>query len=313
MSEMEHDVSAQRAKTEHLDGACRCLSDQNWSQGQVITRKDQRIKELKEEMLAVKASIEDQQVNHCSLNITVVDLQGRVGDLENRIEWINGLHNEHSTSLDDFSVRLDNTKETLEEFEGNWKKYNQDQKWNILMAHINSQHRYVLQRKLDMVELKVSNVEELLMREIHCSHCPSGDGETIGNIPCEVSGWEPQYQPDFHLSEYDVEDCIREDEAETSWRMWGEEEEIEEEPIVIGTPISIISQEGILRPILPLDMDLGEPEVIGSPESTQATSVPDKKVVPLPVVRGVVQSSHGQRYSPYATPPSASSTWTSAH
>ena len=36
MAEMSHNVSAQRAKTERLEGAACRLSDQNWSQGQEL-------------------------------------------------------------------------------------------------------------------------------------------------------------------------------------------------------------------------------------------------------------------------------------
>ena len=59
MAEMSHDISAQCAETEYLDTAVHHLADQNWSQGQDLASKDQYIKELKEEMLAVKAGLED--------------------------------------------------------------------------------------------------------------------------------------------------------------------------------------------------------------------------------------------------------------
>ena len=118
MAEMSHDVSAQRAETEHLEGAVRRLANQNWLQGQELARKDVWIKELEEEMLAVKARLKDQRVNHCALDITVVEVQEQVKDLESCVEWINKLHNCHSETLDDFSVHIDNTEETLEEFEG---------------------------------------------------------------------------------------------------------------------------------------------------------------------------------------------------
>ena len=75
MAEMSHDVSAQRAETERLEGAVHCLADQNWSQGQELARKDVWIKELEEEMLSVKARLEDQRVNHCALDITIVEIQ----------------------------------------------------------------------------------------------------------------------------------------------------------------------------------------------------------------------------------------------
>ena len=191
MAEMSHNISAQHAKTKHLNTAVCHLADKNWLQGQDLACKDQHIKELEEEMLAVKAGLEDQQVNHCALDITVVEVQEWVKDLESCVEWTNNLHNTHSGSLEDFSICLDNAKETLEEFEGNWRKYDQDQKWNIMMAHLNSQHRYVLQRKLDIVATQVGNVEETLMREVHCSHCPHGDGESIGDLPHDPSGWAP--------------------------------------------------------------------------------------------------------------------------
>ena len=81
MAEMSHDVSAQRAENERLDAAVCCLVDQNWSQGQELARKDVRIKELEEEMLAIKAGLEDQRVNHCALDITIVEVQEWVKDL----------------------------------------------------------------------------------------------------------------------------------------------------------------------------------------------------------------------------------------
>ena len=59
MAEMSHDVSAQRAETECLNTMVCRLANQNWSQGQDLACKDQRIKEL-EEMLSVKAGLEDQ-------------------------------------------------------------------------------------------------------------------------------------------------------------------------------------------------------------------------------------------------------------
>ena len=62
MVEMSHNVSAQRAETEHLKGVVHRLADQNWLQGQELACKDVRIKELEEEMLVVKAGLEDQQV-----------------------------------------------------------------------------------------------------------------------------------------------------------------------------------------------------------------------------------------------------------
>ena len=86
MAEMSHDVSAQHAENEHLDAAVCHLADQNWSQGQELVHKDVRIKELETEMLAVKAGLEDQQVNHCALNIAVVEVQERVKDLESHVE-----------------------------------------------------------------------------------------------------------------------------------------------------------------------------------------------------------------------------------
>ena len=106
MVEMSHNVSAQRAETERLEGAVRRLADKNWPQGQELTCKDVRIKELKEEMLAVKAGLEDQRVNHCALNITIIEVQERVKDLESHVEWINKLHNCHSETLDNFSIRI---------------------------------------------------------------------------------------------------------------------------------------------------------------------------------------------------------------
>ena len=65
-------------------------------------------------------------------------------------------------------------------------------------------------------------------------------------------------------------------------------------PIIIGSPASIISQEGSLHPVSLLDLDSGESEIVGSLESTQATSVPDENVVPLPVVCGVIWSSFNE-------------------
>ena len=84
MAEMSHDVSAQRAENKRLDTAVRRLADQNWSQGQELVRKDVHIKELETEMLAVKAGLEDQRVNHCALDIAIVEVQERVKDLESR-------------------------------------------------------------------------------------------------------------------------------------------------------------------------------------------------------------------------------------
>ena len=248
--------------------------------------------------MAVKAGLEDHCVNHYALDIIVIKVQEQVKDLESWVKWINNLYNTHSASLDNFSICINNTKETLEEFEGNWRKYDQDQKWNILMAHLNCQCRYILQRKLDMVETKVSNIEETLMREIHCLQSLCGDGETIGNLPYDPSGWEPCYQSDYHLSEVDVEDCIREDEAEVLWRIWVFEEETKEVPIIIRSLASIISQENGLRLVSSLDLDSGESEIAGSPVSTLATSVPDKNIIPLPVVHGVICTSFNGRHHP---------------
>ena len=95
--------------------------------------------------------------------------------------------------------------------------------------------------------------------------------------------------------------------------MWGFEEETKEVPVVIGSPSSIISQEVGLHLVSPLDLDSGELEAIRSPVSTLATSVPDKNVIPLPVVRGVIRTSFNGRHHPYPTPPPASSKWDSAH
>ena len=95
--------------------------------------------------------------------------------------------------------------------------------------------------------------------------------------------------------------------------MWGFDEETKEVPIVIGSPSSIILQEVGLRPVSPLDLDSGESEAPGSPVSTIATSVPDKNVIPLPVVRGVVHTSFNGRHHPYPTPPPATSDWDTAH
>ena len=313
MAEMSHDVSAQHAKTERLEGAVHRLANQNWSQGQELACKDVRIKELEEEMLAVKAGLKDQRVNHCSLDIVVIEVQERVKDLESHVEWINKLHNCHSETLDDFSICIDNTEETLEEFEGNWWKYDGDQRWNVMMMHLGSQRRYVTDRKLEIVATQISDVKETLMREIHCSHCPHGDGESIGDIHRGPSGWAPCYQSKYRLSEVNGENAIREDEAEVSQRMWGFDEETEEVPIVVGSPSSIISQEVGLRLVSPLDLDSGESETPGSPVSTIATLVPDKNVVPLPVVRGVVRTPFNGRHHPYPTPPPASSEWDTAH
>ena len=291
----------------------RRLADQNWSQEQELVCKDVWIKELEEEMLAVKAGLEDQRVNHCSLDIAVVEVQERVKDLESRVEWINKLHNCHSKSLDNFSIHIDNTEETLKEFEGNWWKYDGDQWWNIMMMHLGSQRHYVLGRKLEIVTTQISDVEETLMREIHCLHCPRGDGESIGNLHRDPSGWAPCYQSEYHLTEADAKDCVREEEAEVSRRMWGFEEETKEVPIVVGSPSSVISQEVSLCPVLPLDLDSGESEAVGSPASTIATSIPDENVVPHPVVHGTIHTSFNGRHHPYPTPPPATSSWDTAH
>jgi hypothetical protein len=307
MSEMAHDVSAQRVEAERLDGAVRRLSDQSWSQGQTIARQDQRIKELEGEVLSLKAGAEDQRVNHCALDVAVIGVQERVKDLEKRCDWIQGLHDDHDASLEDFSVRLDNAEEVLEKQEEDWKKYDRDQKWNIIMAQSGSQRHHFLRRKVEQLAFSVSDVEETLMREIHCSHCLCGDGETIGNLPRDVSGWEPRYQSEIRISDDEIADCVRADEAIVAREMWdGDIDDME--PIEFRSPDSLISQEDLLRPITPLELD-GP----GSPESTQATSVPDENVVPLPVVRGVARSARRQRHSPYPTPPPASSSWSSAY
>ena len=222
-------------------------------------------------------------------------------------------HNTHSESMDDFSICLNNAKETLEEFEGNWRKYDRDQKWNVMMMHLNSQCHYVLQHKLEIMAIQVSDVEETLMREIHCSHCPHGDGESISNIPCNPSGWAPRYQSEYRLLEEDTEDCVRRDKAKASLRMWGFEEETEEVPIVVRLPASTISQEVGLCSVSPLDLDLGELEAIGSPVFTSATSVLDENIIPLPVVHGVICTSFNGRHHPYPTPPPATSDWTLAY
>ena len=70
----------------------------------------------------MKAGLKDQRVNHCALDITVVEVQERVKDLESHIEWINNLHNTHSALLDDFSICINNAEEMLEKFEGNLRK-----------------------------------------------------------------------------------------------------------------------------------------------------------------------------------------------
>ena len=182
-----------------------------------------------------------------------------------------------------------------------------------MMMHLGSQRRYITDRKLEIVVTQISNGEETLMREIHCSHCPCGDGESIGNIHRGPSGWAPRYQSEYRLSEVNSENAIREDEAEVSRRMWGFDEETEEVPIVIGSPSSIISQEVGLRPVSPLELDSGESEAPRSPVSTIATSVPDKNVVPLPVVCGVVCTFFNGRHHPYPTLPPATSDWDTAH
>ena len=140
--------------------------------------------------------------------------------------------------MDNFSICLDNAEETLEEFEGNWRKYDGDQKWNVMMMHLGSQHHYVLECKLEIVAIQISDVKETLMREIHCLHCPCRDGESISNIPHNPSGWAPQYQSKYRLSEEDAEDCVRRDKAKVSLRMWGFEEETEEVPVVVSLPSS---------------------------------------------------------------------------
>ena len=151
------------------------------------------------------------------------------------------------------------------------------------------------------------------MREIHCSHCLCGSGEPIGSLPCEPSRWEPQYQSNYRLLEIDVEDCVREDKAEVSQRMWGFEDETEEVPIVIGSPASVISQEVDLHPVSPLDLDSGESEAVGNPASTLATSILDKNIIPLPVERGAIHTSFSGRHHPYSSLPPATFEWTSAH
>ena len=210
MAEMSHDVSAQRAETERLEGAVCRLADQNWSQGQELARKDVHIKELKEEMLVVKAGLEDQRVNHCALDISVVEVQERVKDLESHIKWINKLHNCCSETLEDFSIHINNAEETLKEFEKNWRKYDGDQKWNVMMMHLGSQRHYITDCKLEIVATQISDIKETLMREIHCSHCPHGDGESIGNIHRGPSGWAPCYQSEYRLSKVNAEITIRE-------------------------------------------------------------------------------------------------------
>ena len=181
------------------------------------------------------------------------------------------------------------------------------------MANLNSQHHYMLQHKLDIVAMQVEDVKETLMKEIHCSHCLCRSGEPISGLPCEPSGWAPQYQSNYHLSEINAEDCVREDKAEVSQRMWGFEDETEEVPIIMGSPASIISQEAGLHPVSPLDLGLGELEAVRSLVSTLATSVPDEHIIPLPVLCGVIHTSFNGRHHPYPTLPPATSKWTSAH
>ena len=85
-----------------------------------------------------------------------------------------------------------------------------------MMMHLGSQRHYVTDRKLEIVATQISDVEETLMREIHCSHCPRGDGENIGNIHRGPSGWAPRYQSKYRMSEVDAEIAVREDEGKVS-------------------------------------------------------------------------------------------------
>ena len=176
-------------------------------------------------------------------------------------------------------------------------RYNEDQKWNVAMAHLQSQCCQTFQQFLEQMWVKVGDMEDELQRESHCYRCPCQDGEkTLQDVPCGPSGWEPWVQDEVIMSSQDLVDAIHVDEAIMAHCLWGDEDEMEL-PIALTNPI-LISEYDVPYPASPSSD--GESEVSEvRPTSTAATLVPDENIIPLPVVHGVPQSSPLLCHLPY--------------
>ena len=93
-----------------------------------------------------------------------------------------------------------------------WDHYNQDQKWNVIMAHFMSQHTHAHYQRLHLLDLQLGDIEDTLRQEIHCFHCPHPDGVVLKDMEYRPTGWGERHLANWRLSEEEIEAQVWEDE-----------------------------------------------------------------------------------------------------
>ena len=290
---MEWDVAAQRAENDQLSAVMAKLIDRNWSQDKKLDNTLDCVRELEGRVKATKDLLKESHINQTVLDVEVIKLQQQVTELESEVEWVKGITDMHSESFDNFGAQV----EELESFAKRQEAYNARN--NKMTCGLSGCLLWSF-RHCESLGVQISDLEEEAQLESHCSHCPSLESE-VGWGP---SGWTARTDTIQWLTPEDVERALREDEEMVEMRMCQEgvetESELSEEAYKLVSPAAIRSMS--LCPVSPLE----ESEVEGASISTHETTPgPDENVVPLPVVRGVIQTASCVRPGPYSVPASA--------
>jgi len=289
MTTMEWDLVAQHAENDRLSAAMAKLIDRNWSQDKKLDNALDRIRELENRVKATEDLLKESHLNQTALDVEVIGLQQRVTELESEMKWTKGITDQHSESFDDFGAQV----KELESFAERQEAYNQ---CNNEMTRGLSGRLLWSFRHRESLAVRISDLEEEVQLESHCSHCPASELE----IERGPLGWTARTDTIQWPTHGDVERAIQEDEEMVEMRMRQMEEEIEseisEEAYELASPATTRSMS--LRPVLPSEI---ESEVDGAGISTRETTPgPDENVVPLPVVRGVIRSASRVRPGPYS-------------
>jgi len=148
--------------------------------------------------------------------------------------------------------------------------------------------------------VRISNLEEEAQLESHCSHCPVSESE----IEQGPSGWTAHTDTIQWLTRGDVERVIQEDEEMVEMRMRREEAEAKSELLDEAYELASLATTRSMSLCLVLESGVESEADRASVSTGETTPGPDKNVVPLPVVRGVIWSASRARPGPYSVPAS---------
>lgn len=241
---------------------------------------DKRIRDLEEDNRFLKTSYDELSVSVNNADCNSIALEARVKDLEGKWGWLNSELEEQGRAFEGLDVRMERLEESQQSASLSLSKLHQSHKdvrngvWDVLGR---------FEREQEDLGMRVWEVEQYLMREIHCSHC--WDLEPINES--RMSGWRPRR--------------MRTPGPEGEESESGSGSEVIGGPILPGTP-----HVGVLGLEYASESESSEssgPSVI--PNTSRATS-PDENVVPLPVVRGVIRSPVRDLMSPFYLPPASS-------